>query len=85
MKALQTLATEDFQKREESGRPPRSNIPDDIQVYGKEVFLSFKNTTPADGKAWAKRFLEGYKIKDMKVSQTGDYTNDWIEVKVITI
>jgi hypothetical protein len=83
---LAALETDDYQKRD--GQYPKSNVPDSIRAYrgkGDETTLEFqfKNTSEATGKAWAKNFCEtrGLKVVRIGSNQSGDYHDDWIDVR----
>ena len=83
---IAALETEDYQNRD--GRYPRSDVPDGIRAYrGKDdettIEFQFKNTTESTGKAWVTNYLAGKGLNVLRVgsNQSGDYQDDWIDVR----
>ena len=82
---LLPLATNDYQNRD--GNYPKSGVTDSIYVSSVDIAFSFKNTSESIAKRWVINFLAKYNLEvdetNVAVVQSGDYTNDWVDVSVL--
>jgi hypothetical protein len=82
---IKQFETLDYQKR--GGGFPQSGKPDAITTchQNRDLCFSFKDTNEEIAKRWVEAFVILHCIPciDIKVSQAGDYHDDWVEVEVI--
>lgn len=92
-KEFEKMVTDDYQKREPSGRGPKSNVADSIEVYRNNrdgtivISALFKNTNEKSAIKWLtnhiKSTLSKFKVNDKDVKydswQDGDYADDWVQ------
>lgn len=86
---LRQLETSDYQNRK--GNYPRSDVPDNIDVFvdNKNLILNamFKNTSEKIAEKWMRQYLMA-KVGDVSTKanystyQSGDYADDWVTVSI---
>jgi hypothetical protein len=76
-------ANDDYQKRGDSDRVPRSNIPDYIDAGEGSMAFTFKSTSEKSAEAWVRSYIKQKgldKLTNIYTQQTGDYNDDWVQV-----
>lgn len=89
--SLLHLASDDYQNR--NGTYPKSDIPTSIQSVTYNGFInircSFKNTNKETAEKWLCVKLNSFNISEdsytLYITQTGDYNNDWVDVKATIV
>ena len=76
------LVNKDFQNR--GGSYPKSDVPTDIYDDSDGLVFAFKNTSEDSAMQWTTKYLKGLSLEfnKIRVDQTGDYHDDWVEVSV---